>query len=292
MKQKNARIRNVDPTFRGWTKPGPMPDLEAMHTVEQEDGESLDALCGHWRIFQLKDGHRFSTDDILTGWYGSAWCPSASRVLDMGSGIGSVGMVAAWRLPHARFVTIEAQEMSVQLARKSARYNGILDRYELRHGDLRDPLILSPDERFELILGSPPYFPLEAGVTAEHPQKVACRFEVRGGVEEYCQRAAAHLSPGGVFACVFPTREPHQAIRPFHAAQAADMVVVRRRPVIFREGEEELISLFIMMRKQDLPPLMHERTWTEPPLMIRDREGHVHPEYDAVKLAMGFPPGG
>ena len=32
------------------------------------------------------------------------------------------------------------------------------------------------------------------------------------------------------------------------------------------------------------------RCWTEPELIIRTREGKIHPEYSAVKLAIGFPP--
>jgi tRNA1Val (adenine37-N6)-methyltransferase len=75
-------------------------------------------------MFQLRDGHRFSTDDILTAWYGTTWCPTARTALDLGSGIGTVGMICAWRLPGAKFVTIEAQSESVALAKKSARYNG------------------------------------------------------------------------------------------------------------------------------------------------------------------------
>ena len=39
-------------------------------------------------MFQLRDGHRFSTDDILTAWYGTSWCPTAQTGLDLGSGIG------------------------------------------------------------------------------------------------------------------------------------------------------------------------------------------------------------
>jgi len=36
--------------------------------VEVPDDESLDAISGHFRLFQLKRGHRFSTDDVLTAW--------------------------------------------------------------------------------------------------------------------------------------------------------------------------------------------------------------------------------
>jgi tRNA1(Val) A37 N6-methylase TrmN6 len=46
-------------------------------------------------------------------------------VLDLGSGIGSVGMIAAWRFQAQRFVTVEAQAESVALARRSAEYNGL-----------------------------------------------------------------------------------------------------------------------------------------------------------------------
>jgi tRNA1Val (adenine37-N6)-methyltransferase len=274
--------------FKGWAKPGPSPPCGASG-VAVESCETLDAISGHFRLFQLKAGHRFSTDDILTAWYGTSWCPTARAALDLGSGIGTVGMICAWRLPGARFVTVEAQPESIALARKSARYNGLIDRYEIREGDFREPGILRDDERFDLITASPPYFPPETGVKSEHPQRLACRFELRGSVADYCAVAARHLAPGGFFACVFPT-EPAQLTRIESGAKAASLVIVRKRPVIFREGEPPLVALFGMMRADDLPESFRGRTWEEPPLTIRTRTGEIHPEYSAVKLAIGFPP--
>lgn len=276
----------IDPFFKGWAKPGPVPP-GALQPPEVPGGETLDALSGHFRIFQLQDGHRFSTDDVLTAWYGTTWAPSASRVLDLGSGIGSVGMIAAWRLPGARFVTVEAQEESVSLARKSAAYNGLDARYEIRHADFRAPEALGAGERFDLVLGSPPYFPLGTGIEGDHPQKVACRFELRGDIRDYCAVASEHLARGGLFACVFPEEQRDRAES---AARAAGLNIVRRRPVMFKDGEPPLITLFAMVRAADLPARMHERTWVEPALVIRAADGSVHPEYAAVKLAIGFPP--
>ncbi len=274
--------------FKGWAKPGPIPPwLGPEETVSPD--ETLDAISGHFRIFQLKAGHRFSTDDILAAWYGTSWCPSASTVLDLGSGIGTVGMIAAWRLPGARFVTIEAQEESVRLARRSARYNGLQDRYEIRHGDLRDPNILKPEERFDLILGSPPYFPEGTGILGDHPQKIACRFELRGDVSDYCKTAVRHLASGGLLALVFPDA-PEQRDRIIEAAKICGLTMVRRRSVVFREGEPPLIGLFALMRQGDLPEGFRNQTWVEPPLIIRTAEGKIHPEYSAVKLSFGFPP--
>ena len=317
--------------FKGWAKPGPVPSGLGASVTEParlenlpkragsktgvplvvEPSETLDAISGHFRLFQLRDGHRFSTDDILTAWYGTSWCPTARTALDLGSGIGTVGMICAWRLPGARFVTVEAQSESVVLARKSARYNGLTERYEIREGDFRNaetasrngradlpvnpdaqqrvPAILQADEKFDLITASPPYFPPEAGVKSEHPQKFACRFELRGTVADYCTTVSEHLAPGGFCACVFPT-EPAQLARIETGAKAANLVIVRRRPVVFREGEPPLIALFGLMRAEDLPEWFRGQTWIEPELIIRTRTGEIHPEYSAVKLAIGFPP--
>ena len=60
--------------------------------------------------------------------------------------------------------------------------------------------------------------------------------------------------------------------------------------VIFREGDPALVALFGMMRVGDLPERFRDKTWTEPDLTIRTRTGEIHPEYSAVKLAIGFPP--
>ena len=300
---------NVESHFKGWAKPGPVPPgLGAPSTdsarIDEgckhaelvlgappgvEPHETLDAISGHFRLFQLRDGHRFSTDDILTAWYGTSWCPTARTALDLGSGIGTVAMICAWRLPGAKFVTIEAQCESVALARKSACYNGLTDRYEIRHGDFRDAAMIRADETFDLITGSPPYFPIGDGVESEHPQKLACRFELRGTVADYCSTAVKHLTPGGFFACVFP-HEPAQLKRVETGAHEAGLVIVRKRPVVFREGDLALVALFGMMRAGDVPEWFRGQTWTEPDLIIRTRDGKIHPEYSAVKLAIGFPP--
>lgn len=281
---------NSEPFFKGWAKPGPVPPGALTGLPAAAEGETLDAISGHFRLFQLANGHRFSTDDVLTAWYGTSWCPTARTVLDLGSGLGTVGMIAAWRLPGARFVTVEAQEESVRLARKSAAWNGLEDRYEIRTGDFRSPDVIGADERFDLVLGSPPYFPLGTGVEGDHPQKVACRFEVRGSIADYCATAARHLGHGGFFACVFPITPDEQEARVREGAVAAGLTIVRRRPVVLREGERPLLGLFGMMRAGDLPERMRLQTWSEPPLIIRSRDGSVHPEYSAVKLSFGFPP--
>ena len=211
MPEPTAAMARRQRLREGWTPPGPR--ALASPDVSPAADETLDALCGDWGIFQLRRGHRYSADDLLVAWYAgealrrvrfsafSAFGASAlGRVLDLGSGIGSVGMMVAWQFPSARIVTIEAQERSRDLARKSSIYNGISDRFEIRAGDLRMDAPRGAD--FDLVTGSPPYFDVTAGVVSDRPQRGPCRFEQRGGVEAYGAAAAGALAPGGRFARV------------------------------------------------------------------------------------------
>lgn len=272
-----------DPNYyRGWRRPGPVPP----GGVEPEENETLDFICGHYRIFQYAKGHRYSTDDVLTAWYGTTHAPRVARAADIGSGIGSVALISAWRLPGATFCTVEAQDISIRLARKTMRYNGLESRFTLYHGDLRDPSILANEEPFDLVTGSPPYFPPGTAMRADHDQALPARIEVRGSVADYAQTAARVLAPGGLFAFVFPT---NQTARALEAVDQAKLKLVRRRDVIFKEGEPPIITLFAASRANDLPATYEPLV--ESPLTIRRRDGGVDAEYSAIRLSFGFPPG-
>jgi len=306
-------LQNDDESqYRGWRRPGPVPPKG----IEPEAGESLDYLCGHFRIFQYEKGHRYSTDDAMTAWYATQWAPRVDRAADLGSGIGSVALLSAWRLPGATFCTVEAQEMSLRLARKSIKYNGLEGRFTTYHGDLRDETLLANEAPFDLVTGSPPYWPASDATGAAHPQAVPARIEVRGTVADYAAAASRILAPGGTFVFVFANKRNAQSPRNANSRKSANaplatnsrqpgedagvafaeealrsngLVLLRRRDIIFKEGNPPMISLFAAMRAADLPP--GRKAWIEPPLIIRTRTGAVHPEYAAIRISFGFPPG-
>jgi len=138
----------------------------------------------------------------------------------------------------------------------------------------------------DLVTGSPPYFPPGTATEAEHPQAVPARIEVRGSIADYAATAARILAPGGVFAFVFPF---DQRARAEEALAASALVLLRRRDVVFKEGEPPRISLFAAARAADLPP--NREAWIEPPLIIRAADGQIHREYRMVRLSFGIPPG-
>src|SRR5205814_2264539 len=146
--------------------------------------------------------------------------------------------------------------------------NGLEPRFTIREGDLRDRSIFADEEPFDLVTGSPPYFPPGTAVEAEHPQAVPARIEVRGTIADYAAAAARILAPGGVFAFVFPFAQRGRAEA---AIIESGLLLVRRRDVVFKEGEPPMLSLFAAHRREDLPPNIGTLlgTWIEPPLTIR-----------------------
>lgn len=223
--------------------PGPPP----------RDGETLDRLAGDWWIYQLRDGHRFSTDDVAVAWRAAAARPDARRVLDLGCGLGSVGLLTLHLLGRddVALTGVEAQDVSIGLARRSVARNGLGDRVTLHHGDLRDASVLPPAAGFDLVTGSPPYIPLGKGLVSPHPQRAACRMELRGDVIDYARAARPHLAPGGRFCVVMAAADP----RLEQAPREAGMVVTERMDVVFSEGRDPLIAVLTCARddEPDLP---------------------------------------
>lgn len=102
---------------------------------------TLDRLAGDFVIFQRRRGHRHSTDDLLTAWYAitHAPTPAPARLLDLGSGIGSVGLAVLWCFPEATLTAIEVQPASHCLLEANIDANGVAHRARGILGDLRNP---------------------------------------------------------------------------------------------------------------------------------------------------------
>ena len=234
--------------------------------------ETLDHLAGSWKIYQLKGGHRFSADDVLTAWTAARVCPQALEILDLGSGLGSVGLLTLFRLPQAQLTGVEVQQLSFDLAVKTVATNQLQKRVRFLHQDLRDPLELG---KFPLVTGSPPYFPLGKATVSPHPQRAAARCELHGDVFDYCRVAAEHLLPEGRFVFVHAAGD----VRPEQAVTASGLTLLAHKEVLFRSHLEPTVALFVCGfggQRQDLPPFV-----------IRDSQGQWTDEYLAMRAEMG-----
>ncbi len=242
--------------------------------------ETLDDLIGDWRFYQLRKGHRFSTDDLLTAWVAHRAAPQALHLLDLGSGIGSVGLMTLWHMrPEARLRCVEVQAVSFRLAVRTVEHNGLVDRVDLFHGDLREEEGVPAVRNHDLVTGSPPYFPLGTGVVSSHPQRAGARMELNGDVFDYCVAAERSLSEDGVFVFCHAAADH----RPEEAVAAAGLVLRSRQEVEFRAGQPPTIALFVCSRdgtRQDRDPVVvrgEDGQWTEHYMAIRREMGGITP---------------
>jgi tRNA1Val (adenine37-N6)-methyltransferase len=266
--------------------------------LEEEFGEriTLDGLTGPvgvaggkltddsgaeagWLIAQRLKGHRHSADDVLTAWYALQSSPKVDRHLDLGTGIGTVGLLTLWGMGEsARLTCVEAQEISYRLLQSNLRCNGLLDRVDHSLGDLRDLALV---EKFPLITGSPPYFPEGTGVVPQDSQKAHARFELRGDISDYAKAAVKHLAPGGWFVVCFPTRQRQRGI---DGILSAGLKIVKLRDVVPRETLEPLFTLFACQ----LPDDFDGETTEESPFIVRLQDGRLTAEMAAVRRGFGF----
>ncbi|KQN80820.1 protein-(glutamine-N5) methyltransferase, release factor-specific [Sphingomonas sp. Leaf67] len=123
------------------------------------------------------------------------------RILDLGTGPGTLLLAALAEWPQASGLGIDASETALDYARRNAAVLGMADRAVLRPGDWTAGI----DERFDLILANPPYI----GTAETLPHEVAghepaaALFAGADGLDEY-RRIVPDLprllAPGGIAA--------------------------------------------------------------------------------------------
>lgn len=235
-----------------------------------------DRLTRDLSIVQRAKGHRFSSDDMATAFVAHQRAPNATRILDMGCGIGSVLLHLAWTHPSATLVGIEAQEISFAMLEENIRRNHLGGRVSVHHGDLRE-VTLRLTERYELVTGTPPYFPLDTADPAMDPQRAYARIEYRGGVDSYVTAGARVLAPGGsLVVCGDYRTEP----RVLAAARGAGLTVVARTAIVAHAPKPPLFAVWTLAVEAE-PFVASE-------LVLRDAEDRTTADAMMLRRFSGF----
>ncbi len=252
-------------------------------SLEQEMGEELfvSGLIGPFRIFQRQKGHRHGIDDATTAWYALQKRPPVKTTLDLGTGVGTVGLAVLWGLgAGAKLTCVEAQEISYRLLTENILGNGISGCVRAIHGDIRE---LDLGERFPLITGSPPYFPIGTGSLPEDSQKAHAKFELRGDVGDYARAAKRHITQDGLFVFCFPFQQKRRCIKLVTDVGFGIMTI---RDVVPMKSKPPLFSLYCASLNFTGAPK------EEDPLIVAFENGRYTPEMIAIQATRGFGPEG
>jgi tRNA1(Val) A37 N6-methylase TrmN6 len=160
-------------------------------------------------------------------------------------------------------------------------------------------------ERYDLITGTPPYFRVDFSGTDACSIKAAinqggmptsiqsapARCEFRGGIEAYCQAAAAMLQPDGLFVVCENWLNDKRA---YEGAKMAGLHVASVWPVMGRVGKPEpLFAVYVIRKKsesyQNFADDKNEENRVRAPLIVRGGDGKWTEQYAEVMKEMSIP---
>lgn len=244
----------------------------------EDDPLTDDAITSRFRVWQRVRGHRYSLDDVVVAWEAARARPEARRVIDLGTGIGSVALMLAHALPESTLCAVEAQEVSFALLARNVARNALGDRIAIHLGDLREVDAYAHGERFELVTGTPPYFPRGAVTLPPDSQRAHARVELRGGVEDYLRAASRLVTETGCVVVCADARRPERVIE---GAREVGLAPRTRRDVVPREGKGPLVGVWTLTSQERAPGRSRTEALTPaqgvlerlPDLVARDAAG-------------------
>jgi tRNA1Val (adenine37-N6)-methyltransferase len=225
-------------------------------------------LSGSLELLQPKAGYRVNVDSLLL--VGFAGERRVDRVIDLGAGVGALGLLALHHGIAKRAILIEADSKLVVLARENLRrsgFDGEIHELDLRKGHLRDSAA-------PLVLCNPPYYPAHSHRPAA-PSRAAAR---SGELSPFLAASAALIArkTGRALFC-YPAPQLADLLR---RAEDVGLIAKRLRLVHAREDKPARLALVELRAARPgglvvEPPLFEWLGRRRSPELLRLSEGRA-----------------
>jgi tRNA1(Val) A37 N6-methylase TrmN6 len=180
-----------------------------MDEAAREATTSLDSILGgRLRLRQPIAGHRVGADAVLLA---AAAGPPAGRLVDVGAGVGAVGLALLQRWPEAQGDLVEIDPELAALARDNAALNGLAARARVVVADALRPASRREaglaDGAADLVVANPPFFdPAEVRASPDagraRAHVAAARRGAASPLAAWIVACLALLAPGGRFVMI------------------------------------------------------------------------------------------
>ena len=224
-------------------------------------------LGGRVRLLQPARGYRVAVDAVLLA---AATAPAAGEtVLDLGAGVGAVGLCLAARLANCRVVGIELQPDLAALAGRNASANGMADRVRTIVHDIARPLPaeLGP---FDCVATNPPYLAAAVADPSPHLGKALATVESSADLMRWLAVATAALKPGGTLTVIHRSDRLDEIVDGLARLGWGDLAL-RRLPPARR-------VLLRARHGRGRPRSLREA----PPLVLHEADGRYTEEAEAI----------
>ncbi len=147
-------------------------------------------------IRQPRKGYRAGVDAVLLA--ASVRAPEGvdATLLDIGAGVGTVGLCAARRMPSLRVTLLEREPELVRLADENIAANGLTGSVTAVQADVGAAGGLLP-ESFDDAVANPPFHDSGAGTSAPNALKAASHAMPSQALDDWLRYMARMVRPGG-----------------------------------------------------------------------------------------------
>lgn len=157
---------------------------------------------------------------------------AGARVLDMGTGSGILGVLAAKEA--SEVVAVDVNPYAIRCAKQNAKRNSIHGKMAFLQGDLFTPI--NDAAKFDLILFNAPYLPSEKGEDATWLGRAwAGGTTGRQVIDQFISQAPSHLKKTGEILLMQSNLADVEATRRDFEARGMNVAVVAREDLPFFE---------------------------------------------------------
>jgi len=149
------------------------------------------------RFPEFPDQFPLSTDSVLLADFAAV--RGRKRVMDLGAGCGTLGLLLCASDPNCTAEGLELQRSSVLQAREIIRLNGMEQRVTVTEGDLRQIRAICRPGSYDAVVSNPPYFPAGRGAASANEAIAIARTELCCTLMDVCSAAAWLLPTGAPF---------------------------------------------------------------------------------------------
>ena len=225
-----------------------MPRAEpATHDLTETTDDAF--LDGAVQILQPKSGYRAGLDAVLLAAFAQALCRSAGstatefeagkdeppiKVLDVGSGVGTVGLCLASQVRKLSVVLLERDPALANLARENIKRNNFSKSARAVVGEVgcsNDELSamnLVPNSQ-DIVAANPPYYPAGSGTPSVSETKARSHMLHKSQLDDWCRFMARMAKPGGWLVMVHKAEALREVLANF-AVRAGNLKVLPIHP--------------------------------------------------------------
>lgn len=231
-----------------------------------ESNETLDTIRDI-KLFQAKDGYRFSIDAVLLENFISAKQPD--KGIELGCGSGVISILLAKRLNSTNITAVEIQETLAKRAERNIKLNELDDRIQLLSRDIRELRKKFDTNEFDFVFSNPPFRKPTTGRISNHEERAVARHEIEMTLQDLISTASYLLKHSGKFCLIY---HPFRLAELISILREAKLEPKRMRFVHSRPGEEAKMVLIEAAKGSGI--------WLkiDPPLYIYDKGNHYTDE--------------